>query len=145
MLTHWGRDIMAAIFPTFSNAFSWIKMRKKSIKISLKFVPKIPINYIPTSVQIMAWCRPGDKPLSGIYDRLTKYASKWFFFFFFFWGGGGGGGGGCLKYIHSYNKLGSWWWHFGIHCLVQSNRWKRLKAKIRISHYSISIYHRFTI
>ena len=35
-----------------------------SIKISLKFVPKAPINNIPSLVQIMAWCRPGDKPLS---------------------------------------------------------------------------------
>ena len=35
-----------------------------SIKISLKFVPYGPINNIPTLVQIMAWCRPGDKPLS---------------------------------------------------------------------------------
>ena len=35
-----------------------------SIKISLKFIPKGPINNIPTLVQIMAWRRPGDKPLS---------------------------------------------------------------------------------
>ena len=35
-----------------------------SIKISLKFVPKVPINTIPALVQIMAWRRPGDKPLS---------------------------------------------------------------------------------
>ena len=34
------------------------------IKISLKFVPKGPINNFPTLVQIMAWRRPGDKPLS---------------------------------------------------------------------------------
>ena len=34
------------------------------IKISLKFVPKGPINNIPALVQIMAWRRPGDKPLS---------------------------------------------------------------------------------
>ena len=33
-----------------------------SIKISLKFVLKVPINNIPSLVQIMAW--PGDKPLS---------------------------------------------------------------------------------
>ena len=33
-------------------------------KISLKFVPKGPINNIPALVQIMAWRRPGDKPLS---------------------------------------------------------------------------------
>ena len=35
-----------------------------SIKISLKFVPKGPINNIPALVQIMAWRWPGDKPLS---------------------------------------------------------------------------------
>ena len=35
-----------------------------SIKISLKFVPKVPINNIPALFQIMAWRRPGDKPLS---------------------------------------------------------------------------------
>ena len=35
-----------------------------AIKISLKFVPKGPISNIPALVQIMAWRRPGDKPLS---------------------------------------------------------------------------------
>ena len=35
-----------------------------SINISLKFVPKGLINNIPALVQIMAWRRPGDKPLS---------------------------------------------------------------------------------
>ena len=35
-----------------------------SIKISLKFVPKGSINNITALVQIMAWRRPGDKPLS---------------------------------------------------------------------------------
>ena len=35
-----------------------------SIKFSLKFVPKGPINNIPALFQIMAWHRSGDKPLS---------------------------------------------------------------------------------
>ena len=35
-----------------------------SIKISLKFVPKGPINNIPSLIQIMAWCQSGDKPMS---------------------------------------------------------------------------------
>ena len=35
-----------------------------SINISLKFVPKVPINYIPALAQIMAWRRSGAKPLS---------------------------------------------------------------------------------
>ena len=36
------------------------------IKISLNFVPKGPINNILALVQIMAWRRPGDKPLSEL-------------------------------------------------------------------------------
>ena len=35
-----------------------------AIKISLKFVPKGPINNNPALVQITAWRRSGDKPLS---------------------------------------------------------------------------------
>ena len=35
-----------------------------SVKISLKFVPKSSIDNIPALFQIMAWRRPGDKPLS---------------------------------------------------------------------------------
>ena len=34
------------------------------MKISLKFVPKSPINNITALVQKMAWRRIGDKPLS---------------------------------------------------------------------------------
>ena len=34
------------------------------IKISLNFVPKGQINNISALVQIMAWCRAGDKPIS---------------------------------------------------------------------------------
>ena len=37
-----------------------------SIKISLKFVLKGPINNNPAVVQIMAWRRSGDKPLSEL-------------------------------------------------------------------------------
>ena len=37
-----------------------------SIKISLKFVPKGPINNNQALVQIMAWRRPGDQPLSEL-------------------------------------------------------------------------------
>ena len=49
-------DIIKCIF---LNENVWIP-----IKISLKFVPKGLINNIPALVRIMAWCRPGDKPLS---------------------------------------------------------------------------------
>ena len=43
----------------FLNENEWILSR-----ISLNFVPKARINNIPSLVQIMAWCLPGDKPLS---------------------------------------------------------------------------------
>ena len=53
---HFPDDIFKCIF---LNENAWI-----SIKISLKFVPKCPINKIPALVQIMAWRRSGDKPIS---------------------------------------------------------------------------------
>ena len=55
-----GWDFADDIFKRiFFNGNVWV-----SIKMSHKFVPKGPINNIPALVQIMAWCRPGDKPLS---------------------------------------------------------------------------------
>ena len=53
---HFADDIFKCIF---LNETIWTP-----IKISLKFVPKGPINNIPALVQIMAWRRSGDKPLS---------------------------------------------------------------------------------
>ena len=57
---HNGRHYADDIFKwNFLNENVWI-----SIKISLKFVPRGPINNSPTLVQVMTWRRPGDKPLS---------------------------------------------------------------------------------
>ena len=53
---HFADDIFKCIF---MNENVWIR-----IKISMKFVPKGPIYNIPALVQILAWRRPGDKPLS---------------------------------------------------------------------------------
>ena len=53
---HFPDNIFKCIF---LNENVWI-----SIKISLNFVPKGPINNISALVQIMAWRQPGDKPLS---------------------------------------------------------------------------------
>ena len=53
---HFPDNIFKCIF---LNENVWI-----SIKISLNFVPKGPVNNILALVQIMAWGWPGDKPLS---------------------------------------------------------------------------------
>ena len=53
---HFADDIFKRIF---FNENVWI-----SINISLTCAPKYPINNYPPLVQIMAWRRPGDKPLS---------------------------------------------------------------------------------
>ena len=53
---HFPDDIFRCIF---LNENIWI-----AINISLSFVPKGPIDNIPALAQIMAWRRPGDKPLS---------------------------------------------------------------------------------
>ena len=55
---HFADDIFKCIF---LNENVWIPS-----KTSLKFVPKGPINNIPALVQIMAWRRPDDKPLSEL-------------------------------------------------------------------------------
>ena len=50
----------------FADIFKFILLNENVcilITISLKFVPKGSISNIPALVQIMAWCRLGDKPL----------------------------------------------------------------------------------
>ena len=55
-----GRNFSDDIFKCiFLNENVWI-----FIKISLMFVPKGLINNIPALYHMMAWCMPGDKPLS---------------------------------------------------------------------------------
>ena len=49
-------DIFKCIFENENERISY--------RISLKFVPQVRINNIPALVQIMAWRRSGDKPLS---------------------------------------------------------------------------------
>ena len=53
---HFADDIFECIF---MNENVWL-----SLRISLKFVRKVRINNTVVLVQIMAWRRPGDKPLS---------------------------------------------------------------------------------
>ena len=53
---HFADDIFKYIFENENELIS--------PRISLKSVPEIRINNIPALVQIMAWRRPGDKPLS---------------------------------------------------------------------------------
>ena len=62
---HFADDIFKCIFINENVSIS--------IKISLNFIPKGPIKNIPALVQIMAWRRPGDKPLSEamMYNLLT--------------------------------------------------------------------------
>ena len=64
-LTHWGRDRTAAILQTtFSKAFSCKKIYEFRLIFHWCFIPKSQINNTPALVQIMAWRRPGNKPLS---------------------------------------------------------------------------------
>ena len=62
LLTHWGRDKMAAISKTtFSHAFSWMKMYEFRLRFHWSLFLMVQLTAL---VQIMAWHRPGDKPLS---------------------------------------------------------------------------------
>ena len=71
---HFADDISKCIF---LNENVWI-----SLEISLKFVAKVLINNILTLVQIMAWRRPGDKPLSepmivGLLTHICVTRPQW--------------------------------------------------------------------
>ena len=64
LLTHWGRDKMTAISQTtFSNVFSWMKMYEFHLRFHCNLFLRTIYN-IPVLVEIMAWRRRGDKPLS---------------------------------------------------------------------------------
>ena len=58
----------------FLNENVWI-----SIPSSPKFVTEGPFNNIPALVEIIAWCRPGDKPLPGtiMLRLLTQICVTW--------------------------------------------------------------------
>ena len=91
MMTPWPED-MRALDPwekmtqngrhfandTFKRIFLNENVRISN-KISPKFVPEGPINNIPALVQIMAWRRPGDKPLSEpmVVSSLTHICVTW--------------------------------------------------------------------
>ena len=69
-------DKMAAISQTiFSDAFFVNKKFCILIEISLKFPPKGPIAENPALVEIMAWRRIGDKPLSE--PMLTRFTDAY--------------------------------------------------------------------
>ena len=60
------------------DSFKHIFMNEKFfilIRISLKFVPTGPIDNKPALVQLMAWRRPGDKPLSE--PMLTQFTASY--------------------------------------------------------------------
>ena len=69
-------DVLALIYalsarqnghPFPGDIFKWIFLNEDvwiSIEFSLNFAPRGPINKITALVQIMAWRRPGDRPLS---------------------------------------------------------------------------------
>ena len=75
-LTHLPLDKMAAILA--DDIFKWIFLNENGripIQISLKFVPKSPIDSKPALVQIMAWCRTGDKPLPE--SMMTQFTDAY--------------------------------------------------------------------
>ena len=59
---------------TFENVFSCIRCIV-SIEISLQFIAFDQISNIPALVQIMAWRRPGDKPLPE--PMLTRFTDAY--------------------------------------------------------------------
>ena len=72
---HFTDDIFKCIFLNENTCIS--------LEISLKFVRKVQINNILALVQIMAWHRPGDKPLSepmlvSLLTHICVTRPQWF-------------------------------------------------------------------
>ena len=73
----WGQDKMAAIFQkTFCNTFSWMKMYEFQLRFRRSLFLRVKLTAL---VQIMAWCWPGDKPLSEpmMVSLLTQICITW--------------------------------------------------------------------
>ena len=71
-LTHLPLDKMVVMLA--DDIFKCIFLNEKFgivIRISLKFIPKDPIDNKWAMVQVMAWCRTGDKPLPG--PMITQF------------------------------------------------------------------------
>ena len=67
---------MAAILA--DNNFKCIFLNENDrilIRISLKFVPRSPIDNKPALVQVMAWRQTGDKPLPAL--MLTQFTDAY--------------------------------------------------------------------
>ena len=81
--TDWGRDNMVANSQTkFSNALSWLKIYWFRLQFHWSLSPKVPINNISVFIQIMAWRRPGAKPLSEpmmtiVLTRICVIRPQW--------------------------------------------------------------------
>ena len=69
LLTHLPLDKIAAnLADDIFNAISRIKKYYISIRISLKFVPKRPINNSPALFQVMVWRRTGAEQVTQFTD-----------------------------------------------------------------------------
>ena len=115
---------------------SWIKIYEFRLKISLlKFVPRGSINNIPTLVQIMAWRRPGDKPLSEpMVARLLMHICvtwpQWVNLFnsqyHDFWCSGSL----CREVISSLSYMMK---DFNYLCHVNVDQWHKMKIHVNVS------------
>ena len=64
ILTHLHLDKIAAILADDISKWTFLNKNDRiPTLISLKFIPKSPVDNKPTLVQVIAWCRTGDKPL----------------------------------------------------------------------------------
>ena len=75
-LTHLPLNKMAAILANDNFKCSFVNENDRiPIQISLKFVPKSPIDNNPALVMIMVWRRKCDKPLSE--PMLTRFTDAY--------------------------------------------------------------------
>ena len=72
-LTHLPPDKMATSLA--DDTFIFNENDRILIQISLKFIPRGPVDIKPALVQVMAWRQTGDKPLPE--PMLTQYTDAY--------------------------------------------------------------------
>ena len=130
---HWHNGYWGKYWYYFADyIFRWIFLKENvwiSIEISLKFIPKGSTNNIPALVEIMDWCRPGDKLLSQpmlvrLLTHICITRPQW------------------VNKTHAASNLlfPGWWVHVRLWCLQCIST-----GDTTVLHWVIAMYSRFHV
>ena len=112
LLTHWGRNKMPGILQiTFQIHFSLMKSFCILLQISLKYVPKGPIDYLSAVVWVTAWCWTGKRTSS---EPMIAIETS------------------CLYHSEQKGAIEMLWWHTRIPTVIIEHNISATRATISV-------------